>query len=153
MSPHINYMVKREVTSTQAINWYENWAQKKKRHNLATGSFTSLCRCLCRYINVYVQQITELSTDKQRKTAVTSGPSLKATTYLPHLLHIFLLFPSLLFLSSFQRGRLTEPGSIQPEGTLSGRRSLTSCTTQGREYQLPILSYPASLKIHTVCLD
>lgn len=58
----------------------------------------------------------------------------------------------LLLLRSLQRGGLTEQGSIQPEGTVSGRGNLTSCSTQSREYQLPILSEQARHKILTSCL-
>lgn len=116
------------------------------------GLFTLLLHCVgvCHYTNVYVQHTTKLSTLYQQRPCYF-GSFLTAMTYLPHLPHIFLFISLTPFLSSFQRGRLTEQGSIQPEGTVSGRRNLTSCSTQSREYQLPILSYPASLKILTLC--
>lgn len=106
--------------------------------------------CIGHYINESVQHITQLK--HLWLPAKTSQ-----LWYFPHSNDLFATLASHIpfisptpFLSSFQRGRLTEQGSIQPEGTVSGRRNLTSCSTQSRGYNLPVLSWPASLRIYTL---
>lgn len=117
---------------------------------MLNGLFTPVLHCIGHYINAPVQGTTKLK--HRRLPAKTSQFG-----YFPHSNDLFATlashFPFISptpFLSSFQRGRLTEQGSIQPEGTVSGRGNLTSCSTQSREYNLPVLSWPASLRIHTL---
>lgn len=145
LSQDRNSMVIRVVTCTRAIPyWKGHWLEKRTQSKQPPWPsikewFTHLLHSVgvCHYINVYVQYITKLLPAKDPITLVL--PLQQWPTCHTCLTYSFYFSDS--FSEFFPKGRLTEQGSIQPEGTVSGRRSLTSCCTLGRKYQLPILFY------------
>lgn len=86
----------------------------------------------CHYIYDYNKTKLSLPAKDPGTLVLSSQQWPTCLTYSFYLSHFSEFYP---------KGRLTEQGSIQPEGTVSRRGSLTSCSTQSREYHLPIFSY------------
>lgn len=98
------------------------------------------------YGNIFVMSVRNKQQNKVQSTSKTCllfDSFLCSDPFATLASHICLISLSLFLSFFFQRDDLTEHGAIQPEGTVSGRRSLSSCKPRVEDVSLQ--SYPPSV--------